>query len=154
MLLLGLAAWLTRRAAGTREPLLPLVTRFAYALVPLGFGVWLAHYGFHLFTGLLTFVPVAQRRPRRARPSAGWERPTGDWAGSRPGTAYPLELGFLGLGLLGSLLVAFRIAEREYPARALRAFPPGPASAFSSGSPRCGCSRSPWRCAALSWRVS
>src|SRR5690606_31545844 len=54
VVLMGLAAWLTRRAAGTREPLLPLATRFAYALIPLGFGVWLAHYGFHLFTGLWT----------------------------------------------------------------------------------------------------
>ena len=31
-----------------------------YALVPFGFGVWLAHYGFHLFTGVLTVVPVTQ----------------------------------------------------------------------------------------------
>jgi hypothetical protein len=33
-------------------------------------------------------------------------------------------MGFLGLGLLGSLLVAWRIAGREAPARAVAAFLP------------------------------
>jgi hypothetical protein len=122
-LLLGLAAWLTRRAAGTREPLLPLVTRFAYALAPLGFGVWLAHYTFHLVTGLLTFIPVTQSALADAGlPLLG----SPDWrlGGVSPGLVHPLELGFLALGVFGSLLVAWRIAEREYPARALPAFLP------------------------------
>ena len=34
--------------------------RYVYALVPLGFGMWLAHYGFHFLTGGLTIVPVIQ----------------------------------------------------------------------------------------------
>ena len=116
VLLMGLAAWLTRRAAGTREPLLPLATRFAYSLVPIGFGVWLAHYSFHLLTGLWTFVPIVQKMLGAA--------PSWHLTGLSPGLVNPLEKGFLGLGLLGSLLVAFRIAEREYPARALRTFLP------------------------------
>ena len=116
VLLMGLAAWLTRRAASTREPLLPLATRFAYSLVPLGFGIWLAHYSFHLLTGLWTFVPVVQKM--LAVP------PDWTWGGLSPGLVNPLEIGFLSLGLLGSLLVSFRIAEREYPARAARAFLP------------------------------
>ena len=123
VLLLGLTAWLTRRGAGTREPLLPLVTRFAYALVPLGFGVWLAHYGFHLLTGLWTFVPVAQDAlASLGMPGLG--APRWDLGGLSEQAVYPLELGFLGLGLLGSVLVAYRIAEREHPARAMRAFLP------------------------------
>ena len=123
VLLLGLTAWLTRRGAGTREPLLPLVTRFAYALVPLGFGIWLAHYSFHLLTGLWTFVPVAQSAlADLGLPGLG--APQWGLGGLSEGAVYPLELGFLGLGLLGSTLVAYRIAEREYPARALRAFVP------------------------------
>lgn len=118
VLLLGLAAWLTRRGTGAREPLLPLATRFAYALVPLGFGIWLAHYSFHLLTGLWTFVPVAQA----ALPWAG----SPDWglSGLSAERVYPLELGFLGLGLVGSLLVAWRIAQRDHPQRAGRAFAP------------------------------
>jgi hypothetical protein len=116
VLLLGLAAWLTRRGTGTAEPLLPVVNRFAWALVPVGFGVWLAHYCFHLLTGLWTFVPVVQD-------VLGG---TPDWSlgGLAEELVTPLEFGFLGLGLLGSLLVAWRIAEREYPVRAARAFAP------------------------------
>ncbi|HTG31937.1 MAG TPA: FesM [Thermoanaerobaculia bacterium] len=123
LLLLGLAAWLTRRAAGTREPLLPLATRFAYALVPLGSGIWLAHYSFHLFTGLFTFIPVTQSALADAGlPLLG--PPLWSLRGIPPGFIHPLELGFLALGLLGSLLVAWRIAEREVPGRAALAFIP------------------------------
>jgi cytochrome c oxidase assembly factor CtaG/ferredoxin len=35
--------------------------RFAMTLVPLGAAMWLAHFGFHLFTALLTPIPVLQR---------------------------------------------------------------------------------------------
>lgn len=123
VLLLGLAGWLTRRGAGTREPLLPLVTRFAYSLIPLGFGVWLAHYCFHLLTGLWTFVPVTQAAlADLGLPLLG--RPEWGLGGLPERLVYPLELGFLGLGLLGSLLVAWRIAGRDYPLRAEKAFAP------------------------------
>jgi hypothetical protein len=44
--------------------------------------------------------------------------------GLPPGLVHPLELGFLSLGLLGSLLVAHRIAARDYPVRTARAFVP------------------------------
>ena len=40
--------------AGSQRALLPLVVRYTYGLVPLGFGMWLAHYGFHFLTGLYT----------------------------------------------------------------------------------------------------
>ena len=91
------AAWLTRRAVGGTEPLLPLATRFSYALVPLGFGIWLAHYSFHLLTGLWTW-PGA--------PDLGW-------IGLSAERVQPLELGFLGLGLVGAGIArAFRQPER------------------------------------------
>ena len=35
---------------------------------PMGFGMWLAHYGFHFLTGLYTFIPVTQS----ALASLGW----------------------------------------------------------------------------------
>jgi hypothetical protein len=122
VLLLGLAAWLSRRGAGTREPLLPLATRFSYSLVPLGFGIWLAHYCFHLFTGVWTFVPVVQKL---LSPWLG--APRWDLGGLREPLVRPVEYWFLGLGLLGSLLVAWRIAERDVPAppaRTARVFAP------------------------------
>jgi hypothetical protein len=116
-LLVGLAAWLSRRGSGAPGPILPFAVRFTYALVPLGFGVWLAHYGFHLLTGLLTFVPVAQE-------ALGLGTPRWDLVGLSVRLVYPLELGFLALGLLGSLLVAWKIAEREAPGRTTAAFLP------------------------------
>jgi len=38
-----------------------IACRFAMTLVPLGAAMWLAHFGFHLFTALLTPIPVVQR---------------------------------------------------------------------------------------------
>jgi hypothetical protein len=37
---------------------------------------------------------------------------------------FPIELGLLGLGWWGSLLVAYRLAEREHPERPWPAFAP------------------------------
>ena len=37
-----------------------MAVRYSYSLVPLGFGIWLAHFGFHFLTGLYTFIPVTQ----------------------------------------------------------------------------------------------
>ena len=111
-LLLGAAGWLTTRWAGRRGGVLPAVVRYSYALIPLGFGVWLAHYGFHFLTGLLTFIPVAQS----AAAGAGWPvlgEPRWGLAGLPVKAVYPLELGFLGLGLLGSLLLTYRLAEDD-----------------------------------------
>ncbi len=57
----GLAAsWLSRGLARSTEPLRRVFTRYAPAFVPLGFGVWFAHYGFHFATGALTIVPALQ----------------------------------------------------------------------------------------------
>ena len=58
--LVTLAAWSSRALVGGTEPLGSTVTRYSFALVPIGFGMWLAHYGFHLFIGALTAVPVMQ----------------------------------------------------------------------------------------------
>jgi hypothetical protein len=122
VILVGLAAWASRLGAGRSEPLLAVATRYAYALVPFGFSVWLAHYAFHFFTGLWTFVPVVQSAAAAVGVPLG--QPRWDLAGLPPHVVYPLELGFLGLGFVGSLLVAYRIAARETPARAMRAFAP------------------------------
>lgn len=36
------------------------IARFAPAFIPIGFGIWLAHYAFHLLSGLFTIVPTMQ----------------------------------------------------------------------------------------------
>jgi len=127
VVLLALAAVLTRRAAGTAERLLPLITRFAYALVPLGFSVWVAHYSLHALSGLWTFIPVAQD-------ALGLGSPAWHLRGVPPGMVLPLAYGVMALGVVGSLLVAYRIAARDYPSRARGAFAPWAALIVALGA--------------------
>lgn len=120
MVLLGLAAWLTRRLTGARRGLLAIATRYAYSLVPLGFGIWLSHYAFHFLTGALTVVPVAQNA---VADLVGWPLlgpPRWEWTGMPSAAVYPLELGFLGLGLVGSWIVAVHLARQDHPAAPVR----------------------------------
>jgi ferredoxin len=123
-ILLGAAAAVTRRLAPSRESLLSTVNRFARSLVPIGFGVWLAHYGFHFFTGCLTVIPVAQSAALEAfgRPLFG--APNWQWGGLSEAIVLPMEMGFLCLGLVGSWLVAWLIARELSPHRAWRTFSP------------------------------
>jgi cytochrome c oxidase assembly factor CtaG len=116
VLTVGGAAGLSRRwgrLAGTR---LEVATRFAYALVPLGFGMWLAHYSFHLLTGYDVVVPVTQRFAA----DWGWTV-AGDpeWSSAccRPvqGWLTRLEILSLDFGLVLSLYVGYRIARDRSP---------------------------------------
>jgi polyferredoxin len=54
----ALSRTLTRTAA--RLSLRDTAAALTPALVPVGLGVWVAHYGFHFLTGLYTIVPVFQ----------------------------------------------------------------------------------------------
>ena len=123
VILIGGAAFWTKRAAGASDKVLEIVVRFAYALIPIGFGIWLSHYSFHLLTGIWTVVPLIQQSFVDAGlPLFG--APAWQLTGIPQELVMPLELGFLGLGALGSLLAAYRIAEREYPERTTQAFVP------------------------------
>ncbi len=90
---------------------LAVTTRFAYALVPLGFGMWLAHYTYHLATGYDAVVPVTQRFAAdlgiTSLGAPEWAR-----ACCRPMPAWllPLEILFLDVGLLLSLYTGYRQA--------------------------------------------
>jgi ferredoxin len=121
--LLGLAARITRMLGGSKRALLPLAVRYSYALVPLGFGMWLAHYGFHFFTGVLTIVPITQS----ALAGLGWPvlgDPLWTLTGISRTMVQPLEIGFLILGLAGSLLVTHHLAMEDAPEKPMRAFVP------------------------------
>jgi ferredoxin len=117
VVLLGAAGWLTTRWASRSGGVLQAVVRYSYALIPMGFGVWLAHYGFHFLTGLLTFIPVAQSAAAGVLGEPAWRL-----TGLPVKAVYPVELGFLGLGLLGSLLLTYRLAADEPGARRGRVF--------------------------------
>jgi hypothetical protein len=122
-ILLGAAAWFTQVLGGSELALVPLAARYSYALVPLGFGMWLAHYGFHFFTGILTIVPLTQA----ALASIGWHflgAPRWTWTGLPTRFVQPMELGFLLLGFAGSLLVAHHLAEEDCARNPMRAFVP------------------------------
>jgi hypothetical protein len=124
IVLLGGAAWMSRRLTSATESVWAISQRFARALVPLGFGIWLAHYGFHFFTGALTIIPVTQNAVRTATGRALLGEPLWQWGGLPESVVYPMELGFLGLGLLGSLMVAWRVAREFAPGGAIRGFIP------------------------------
>jgi len=107
----------------------PLAVRYTYGLVPLGFGMWLAHYSFHFLTGLYTVVPVTQSALARL----GWKlfgEPRWTLLGIPMRFVQPLEVGFLVLGLAGSLLVIHQLAESDCAERPLRAFAPWAAVAL------------------------
>jgi len=115
--LLGGAAVVSWRLGGGIGSVQAIALRYALALIPLGFGLWLAHYSFHLLTGVLTIVPVVQSA---AADLAGWPflgAPLWRWVGLRPGAVFPIQIGFVLLGALGSFATAYALAERDAPSR-------------------------------------
>jgi hypothetical protein len=111
MLAVGGAAALSRRWGRLKAGTLEVATRYAYALVPLGFGMWLAHYCFHFLTSYDTVVPVAQRFT--ADLGLTWlGGPAWDCGCCRPvmGWLLRLELLCLDVGLLLSFYTGYRLA--------------------------------------------
>jgi hypothetical protein len=122
--LLALTGAIGRRAAGEGS-VRTHVLRMAFGLVPLGMGMWLAHYAFHFLASGMTFIPVVHR----ALGDAGLVAGSPDWstAGLIPADwLLPLELAVLEAGLLVSLVVLYRIARSTFDGRrqARRAFAP------------------------------
>jgi len=113
----GLLTALTAKASavlsGSGRTLLGQGTTFGYSLIPVGFGMWVAHYLYHFLVGGMAIVPVTQEYlGDLGLPILG----APDWSLGPlvpDGWILPLELLFLELGLLASLVVAYRIALRE-----------------------------------------
>jgi cytochrome c oxidase assembly factor CtaG len=121
----GAATWLSR-ALGREDATSPspraVLSRFAVALVPLGLGMWSAHFLFHLLSGAGSLWPVAQRAMLDLG-SDGLGTP--NWAhvmGPRADWLTALELLLLDLGLLVTIVVGWRSALElaGSAARALR----------------------------------
>jgi len=107
--------------------MLEVTTRFSYALVPLGFSMWLAHYSFHFLASYGAVTPALQRfavdlgwailgEPAWARACC---RPVADWLPR-------LEILSLDVGLLLSLYSGYRIAltQSERASQALKMLAP------------------------------
>lgn len=122
IVLLGGAAWMTQKLQGRPRALIPSMVRYSYSIVPLGFGMWLAHYGFHFLTGLFTIVPVTQSAASSLGLSFG--HPHWQWVGVPMRFVQPVQLGFLILGFFGSLLVARGMADEDCPEHPMRVFLP------------------------------
>ncbi len=123
VVLLGLAGWVSQTWGKARGAVLPLIVRYSYGLVPLGFGMWLAHYSFHFLTGMFTIIPVTQR----ALASLGWPllgEPRWRLTGLPPRLVLMIEIGFLVLGLAGSLVVTYGLAEDDSAGNSIRVFIP------------------------------
>jgi cytochrome c oxidase assembly factor CtaG len=111
LLAVSIAAALSRRWGRLSGGWLSVATRYSFALVPLGFGMWLAHYSFHFLASFDTLVPATQRFAAEQ----GWTflgEP--QWTGSccRPVAEWlpRLEIVFLELGMLLSLYAGWRIS--------------------------------------------
>lgn len=123
-LALGFGAALLNRltvAADRGLPLKRLVMRYAYAFVPIGFGIWTAHYLFHLLLGMLTLIPATQRFFEEVvgAPLLG----PADWTLAARGmpsleVMQAIQLAALGVGTAVALAVAWRAARQAHGQRA------------------------------------
>jgi hypothetical protein len=127
LLAVGGAAVLSRKWGQHTETWIEVATRYSYALVPMGFGMWLAHYGFHLLTSYDTVLPTTVRFLGDSGFSAVG-RP--HWVAGCCRTAadglLQIEIVFLDLGMLLSLYTGYRIALAQAPqwSRRLWSFAP------------------------------
>lgn len=103
-----LAASLSRGLGRLHIGVKGLASSMAPALVPLGFSMWVAHWVFHLVTGLWTPVPVFQRLLQQVGLGG-----SPDW--SLQGAGFPelvvIEVLLLDLGLLWTLFLLWRKTE-------------------------------------------
>jgi hypothetical protein len=127
LIAVGTAAALSRWWGQLPLGCLDVAMRYSFALVPLGFGMWLAHYAFHFLTSHDAVVPATQRFTA----DLGWTiLGTPDWRCNccRPVMDWLLrvEILALDLGLLLSLYTAYRISVSQAAglSRALRAMAP------------------------------
>jgi cytochrome c oxidase assembly factor CtaG len=127
LVVVGCAAILSRVWGTLTDNWLVVATRYSFALVPIGFGMWLAHYSFHLLASYDTIIPTTQRFAA----DRGWNvlgAPLWQCSCCRPvaGWIPHLEILMLDFGLLLSLYTGFRIAEinTKSVSQAVKAFVP------------------------------
>jgi len=123
----GGAAALSRQWGRSIRTWTEVATRYSYALVPLGFSMWLAHYSFHFLTSYASVIPTTQRFAA----DLGWNvlgSPKWSCACCIPAATWLIRLEILCLdfGLLLSLYAGYRIAlsQTPRPAAALKTVAP------------------------------
>ncbi len=113
--------------SGGREGWRASATRNAFAFVPLGFAMWLAHYGFHFATSARAVVPAARRFVADLG-MLGAEAVDSicNCCGEPADWLLRAEIVALDVGLMMSLYAAYRIARQRQGerGRVLRAVAP------------------------------
>ncbi|MBA3533390.1 MAG: FesM [Ardenticatenales bacterium] len=108
-------AWLSQRGGRGMESLKETIARFAPGMVPIGAGMWAAHYAFHFFSGALALIPVLQSFIEETIGADLLGKPRWDLAGLLTlNQILVVESFFLYAGLLGSLLLSWLIAAQVY----------------------------------------
>jgi len=122
VILVGGSVFAGRLIAGTNPPTRELIKRFSLALVPLAVGMWAAHFLFHFLLGWQSAWPIFQRGIGDLGLAVTSNQVS--W-GSRLGLSMEnvriLQTLLLGIGLLATLYIGWRIA-REYAPRLRSAF--------------------------------
>lgn len=98
----SIAARLGRTASAWRSP----ARSFGFALVPLGFSMWVAHFSYHLVIGWRSLVPVADRILRVSAPAINLSATAPAWLPAA-------QLLLLDGGLILSVYIAWRTARRQ-----------------------------------------
>lgn len=122
--ILAVGSWVARRAASpvSRRPAVEYAALYAPAFVPVGLGIWLAHYGFHFTIGALTIIPVLQSFVLDHGLAFLGSVPRWDLGFLLPPQAiFPLQVTAVLLGFAGSMLAlgATGLRSDKRPATAL-----------------------------------
>jgi ferredoxin len=109
--MLGPASLITRAQVKTTSAG-EVLRRYVWALAPMGFAMWLAHYAFHFLTGALTIVPVAQTFLADVGLYGGTARWDLGPLVPQP-WLFPIEAALLYAGAIASIVVAVQIATNH-----------------------------------------
>lgn len=108
--------WITQPSQ--RHTLRQTIAAFAPSFVPIGFGIWFAHYGFHFLIAPLSIVPVIQE-------FLGY---TGEWSRFSMSLDTQLigliQMGALLGGFLWSMIIAQQSALRLYKRKSFQGLLP------------------------------
>ncbi len=116
LLLFAPTSWIARHTGRTQSMFHVMqIQRFLPALIPIGFGIWAAHYSFHFLTGALTFLPILWSSVLKfpAAPNV--------WAAIPMGVPItivtPIQISLLLLACMVSVVIAHEIALQINPRR-------------------------------------
>jgi len=111
LIVLPVTALAAAAVSGLNERVLPATCRLAFALVPVGFAMWVVHMLFHFFTSLGTIVPVSQRLAADVGLDLGEPAWVLACCLNIPTWLLPLELLLLDAGFVLTVIAIHRVAR-------------------------------------------